>query len=187
MYQYPTRKSSTSGTASVNVLPILPWGLQLQEWDVERFNFPQRIWLYPNISMESRGAAPREVLAVNILTRLIQGRGIRVVIGATLLRALYSLRQHSLSNACQKEKRAGPTLADSAGLLLGGQIEFEGMSELFKQPRGAITTQLDAQNVCVAHAASPGTRPIVPAGIVCWSGASTEQPDEPQKRGKLAR
>ena len=61
---------------------------QLDEWGVERFNFPQQIWLYPNIAMGSNGAAPSEVLAVNILTRLIQVRDIRVVIGATSRRAL---------------------------------------------------------------------------------------------------
>jgi hypothetical protein len=61
---------------------------QMDHWGVERFNFPQEIWLYPNIAMGSDGAAPSEVLAVNILTRLIQVRDVRVVIGATARRAL---------------------------------------------------------------------------------------------------
>lgn len=61
---------------------------QLDEWGVERFNFLQQIWLYPHIAMGSNGVAPREVLAVNILTRLIRVRDIRVFIGATSRRAL---------------------------------------------------------------------------------------------------
>lgn len=58
------------------------------EWGVERFNFPQQIWLYPNIAMGSHGTAPREVLAINILTRLIHGRAIRVLVGTTSHRVL---------------------------------------------------------------------------------------------------
>ena len=50
----------------------------------------------------------------------------------------------------------GEVLADSAGQPLGERIHFEGMSELFQQPRGAISTRLGAQNVRIAHAASPG-------------------------------
>ena len=61
---------------------------QLDEWGIERFNFPQQIWLYPHIAMGSSGAAPSEVLAVNILTRLIRVRNVRLVIGATSRRAL---------------------------------------------------------------------------------------------------
>lgn len=61
---------------------------QLDQWGIERFNFPQHIWLYPNIAMGSVGAAPSEVLAVNILTRLINVRDLPVLAGATTRRAL---------------------------------------------------------------------------------------------------
>ena len=60
----------------------------MDQWGIEHFNFPQQIWLYPDIAMGFNGAAPSEVLAVNILTRLIQVRDIRVVIGVTSRRAL---------------------------------------------------------------------------------------------------
>jgi hypothetical protein len=61
---------------------------QLDQWGIERFNFPQEIWIYPNVAMGSVGAAPSEVLAVNILTRLIHARDLPVLIGVTTRRAL---------------------------------------------------------------------------------------------------
>jgi hypothetical protein len=60
----------------------------VDEWGVERFNFPQQIWLYPHIAMGCQAAAPRQVLAINVLSRLIRGSEVRVVVGATSRRAL---------------------------------------------------------------------------------------------------
>jgi hypothetical protein len=60
----------------------------LDQWGIERFNFPQQIWIYPNVAMGSVGAAPSEVLAVNILTRLIHARDLPVLSGLTTRRAL---------------------------------------------------------------------------------------------------
>lgn len=60
----------------------------LDQWGIERFNFPQQIWIYPNVAMGSVGAAPSEVLAVNILTRLIHARDLPVLSGVTTRRAL---------------------------------------------------------------------------------------------------
>jgi hypothetical protein len=61
---------------------------EIDQWGVERFNFPQDIWLYPDVAMGSVGTTASEVLAVNILTRLINVRDVPVLVGLTTRRAL---------------------------------------------------------------------------------------------------
>jgi len=54
----------------------------------ERFNFEQAIWLYPTVAMGSRSRRESEVLALNILTRLIPTRNVRALVGVTSKQAL---------------------------------------------------------------------------------------------------
>ncbi|HXQ29449.1 MAG TPA: hypothetical protein VN848_09280 [Gemmatimonadales bacterium] len=54
----------------------------------ERFNFEQSIWLYPTVAMGSRSRRESEVLALNILTRLIPTRNVRALVGVTSKQAL---------------------------------------------------------------------------------------------------
>lgn len=55
---------------------------------VERFNFPQAVWLYAGIPMGSIDTFQRTVLAVNILTRLVTRQDLPVLIGTTSRRAM---------------------------------------------------------------------------------------------------
>ncbi|CTP88214.1 methyl-accepting chemotaxis protein [Xanthomonas graminis] len=50
----------------------------------------------------------------------------------------------------------GQVLADSAGRMLQERIDFAGREALFKQPRGAVLSDLNGRPHCIAHAASPG-------------------------------
>ncbi|WP_369943463.1 methyl-accepting chemotaxis protein [Xanthomonas medicagonis] len=50
----------------------------------------------------------------------------------------------------------GQVLADSAGRMLQDRLDFPGRDALFKQPRGAVLSDLGGRPHCIAHAASPG-------------------------------
>jgi hypothetical protein len=64
---------------------VVAW---LDECHRERFNFEQEIWLEPTITMGSRSRRESEVLALNILTRLIPARNTRALVGVTSAQAL---------------------------------------------------------------------------------------------------
>jgi hypothetical protein len=64
---------------------VVAW---LDECRRERFNFEQAIWLEPTVAMGSRTRGESEVLAVNILTRLIPTRNVRALVGVTSKRVL---------------------------------------------------------------------------------------------------
>ncbi|WP_058361510.1 methyl-accepting chemotaxis protein [Xanthomonas translucens] len=50
----------------------------------------------------------------------------------------------------------GQVLADSDGRMLQERIDFAGREALFKQPRGAVLSDLNGRPRCIAHAASSG-------------------------------
>lgn len=64
---------------------VVAW---LDECHRERFNFEQEIWLEATIAMGSRSRPESEVLALNILTRLIPTRNVRALVGVTSTQAL---------------------------------------------------------------------------------------------------
>jgi len=64
---------------------VIAW---LDECHRERFNFEQAIWLEPTVAMGSRTRRESEVLAVNILTRLIPTRNVRALVGVTSKQAI---------------------------------------------------------------------------------------------------
>jgi len=64
---------------------VIAW---LDECRRERFNFEQAIWLEPTVAMGSRTRGESEVLAVNILTRLIPTRNVRALVGVTSKQAI---------------------------------------------------------------------------------------------------
>ena len=73
------------GEDSFDTQGVIAW---VDECHRERFNFEQRLWLDPAVAMGSRSRAECEALALNVLTRLIPARTVRVGVGVTSRQAL---------------------------------------------------------------------------------------------------
>ena len=76
---------SRKGRDSFATEGVVAW---LDKCHRERFNFEQQIWLEPTVVMGSRTRGESEVLALNILTRLIPTRNVRALVGVTSKQAI---------------------------------------------------------------------------------------------------